>query len=146
MSVDKYLYAGEIRQKTHFKSKETHSSIQGKRRRPIRARHSTSHGSKGPLSYTTDLGKSHSTWIRQEGPATSHPAKDGPIRGRPMVGRPPRSAGRPTPPTDLRLRCGSSPLVLEVSSRRHPPSAHPPSAHPPNEDIHQVLIQASSLV
>ena len=99
MSVGNYLYAGEMRQKTYFKSKKTHSSIQGKMRRPIRARHSASHGSKGPLSDTTDLGKSHSTWIRQEGPATSHPAKDGPIRGRLKVGRPAHSTNRPQPST-----------------------------------------------
>jgi len=47
-SVGKYFYAGELKEKTHFKSKETHSSIQGKRRPPIRARHSASHGFMGP--------------------------------------------------------------------------------------------------
>ena len=29
-SIDKYLYVGEIRQKTHPMSKETHSSVQSK--------------------------------------------------------------------------------------------------------------------
>ena len=32
MSVGKYLYTGEIRVKTHFMSRETHFSVQGKRR------------------------------------------------------------------------------------------------------------------
>ena len=32
MSVGKYLYAGELREKTHHKSKETHSIDQDKRR------------------------------------------------------------------------------------------------------------------
>ena len=31
MSVGKYLYAGEIRVKTHFKSMETHFSVKDKR-------------------------------------------------------------------------------------------------------------------
>ena len=31
-SVGKYLYAGEIRLKTHFMSRETHFLVQGKRR------------------------------------------------------------------------------------------------------------------
>ena len=117
-SVGKYLYAGEIRVKTHIKSMETHSSIQGKRRRLIRTRHSAAHGFMDPLEQITDLDKSYYPWISDEGPPSSHPTKVGPIRGRPMVGRPPRSAGRPTAPTDLRLRCGSSPLVLEVGSRK----------------------------
>ena len=32
MSVGKYLYAGELREKTHFMSRETHSTDQGKMR------------------------------------------------------------------------------------------------------------------
>ena len=32
MSVGKYLYAGELREKTHFMSRKTHSTDQGKRR------------------------------------------------------------------------------------------------------------------
>ena len=45
-SVGKYLYAGEIRVKTHFMSRETYSIIQGKRCRPIREHDSSSIGSK----------------------------------------------------------------------------------------------------
>ena len=59
MSVGKYLYAGELREKTHFMSRETHSSIQGKLRRPIRAHLSASHGFMGPLEQATDLDKSY---------------------------------------------------------------------------------------
>ena len=32
MSVGKYLYAGELTEKTHFMSRETHSTDQGKMR------------------------------------------------------------------------------------------------------------------
>ena len=32
MSVGKYLYAGELREKTHFMSRKTHSTDQGKMR------------------------------------------------------------------------------------------------------------------
>ena len=47
-SVGKYLYAGELSEKIHFMSRETHTSIQGKLRQPIRARLSASHGFMGP--------------------------------------------------------------------------------------------------
>ena len=54
-SVGKYLYAGEIRQKTLLKSMKTHSSIQGKRHRPIRVRHSN--GLKeAQMQHLTELG------------------------------------------------------------------------------------------
>jgi len=46
LSVGKYLYAGEIRVKTHFMSRETHSSVQGKMRNYIQ-------GSNGPLNSLT---------------------------------------------------------------------------------------------
>ena len=55
-SVGKYLDAGVIREKTHLKSIETHSSMKGKMRRPIRAHHSASHGSKDPPKHATDIG------------------------------------------------------------------------------------------
>ena len=47
-SVGNYLYAGELSEKIHFMSRETHTSIQGKLRQPIRARLSASHGFMGP--------------------------------------------------------------------------------------------------
>ncbi|XP_039819792.1 uncharacterized protein LOC120682084 isoform X1 [Panicum virgatum] len=87
------LGMGELRGKTHFKSKKTHSSIQGKRRRPIRARHSAAHGFMGPLEQVTDLDKSYYLWISDEGPPSSHPTKVGPIQG----GR--RLADQPDRPT-----------------------------------------------
>ena len=40
--------------------------VQDKIDRPIRAQESDSHGSKGPLSDSTDLDKVHVTWIRHE--------------------------------------------------------------------------------
>src|SRR6185436_20836265 len=81
-SICKYLYAGEIRVKTHFKSMETHSSIQGRRHQPIRVQYSASHGFLGPLVQATDLDKSYYQWISEEGPPGSQPAKAGPIRSR----------------------------------------------------------------
>jgi hypothetical protein len=48
ISVGKYLYAGEIRQKTNLKEQGIVLPIQGKRLRLIRVRHSASHGSMGP--------------------------------------------------------------------------------------------------
>ena len=101
------------------------SSIQGKRRRPIRACHSTAHGFMGPLEQVTDLDKSYYPWISDEGPPSSHPTKVGPIRGRSKVGRPTRSADLPTAPIDLSLRHGSSPLVLDVGSMRLHPKSRP---------------------
>ena len=46
MSVGKYLYAGEIRVKTHFMSRETHFSVQGKM-------HNYIQGSNDPLNSLT---------------------------------------------------------------------------------------------
>jgi len=46
MSVGEYLYAGKLREKTHFMSRETHSSVQGKMRNYIQ-------GSNGPLNSLT---------------------------------------------------------------------------------------------
>ena len=53
-----------------------HSMIRGKARRPIRARESGSHGSKGPHAGVIDLGQSRFTQTCHQGPLTS-PAKAG---------------------------------------------------------------------
>jgi len=45
-SVGKYLYAGELTEKTHFMSKETHFTDQGKMRHYVQ-------GSNGPLDSLT---------------------------------------------------------------------------------------------
>ena len=138
------MYAGEIRVKTHFKSMETHSSIQGRRHQPIRVQYSASHGFLGPLVQATDLDKSYYQWISDEGPPCSHPAKDGPIRGRLKVGRPAHSTNRPQPST-WQLPIGPrsrfwedhllKPTLLAVApsyiyERRGSISTHPPSATP----------------
>ena len=54
-SVGKYLCAGQLRKKTHLKSKETHPSIQVKKHQPLGACRSTSHGSMGPPEQATNL-------------------------------------------------------------------------------------------
>jgi len=52
------MYPGVIWEQTHLKSKEIHSSIQGKKRWPIRACHSASNGSKeAQIPKQTGLGQ-----------------------------------------------------------------------------------------
>ena len=46
MSAGKYLYAGELMEKTHFMSRETHSTDQGEMRNYVQ-------GSNGPLDSLT---------------------------------------------------------------------------------------------
>ena len=96
-SVGKYLHAGELREKTHHKSKETHSSIQGKMHQPIRARHSTSNGSKEaqipkqtasgqakpPI---TDMGAQQAAYQTKLGPF-GHTFQSADQYGRPTKGR-----------------------------------------------------------
>ena len=109
-SVGKYLYVGLTRQKTHLRSKKTHSSIQGKRRRPIRARHSASHGSMGPPEHATNLGQCGIRHNRSKGPPIT-PAEDELGQSQQSVGRPKFSS------TDLPLACGNSTLALHVGSK-----------------------------
>ena len=106
-SVGKYLYAGELKEKTHFKSKETHSSIQGKRRRPIRARHSASHGFMGPHAARNRHNQSLDTCNRDKGTRGDPPEEAGGGGAQWVVSRPAWSAeptkAPPTLPFDVSL-------------------------------------------
>jgi hypothetical protein len=114
------LYAGQLDEKTNLKSKETHSSIQGKRRQPIRARHSASHGLKGPQLRWNRLNFTQIAQNRHEGPPSSHPAKDEASWGLNQFGRIGGSAEPVWSPTDL---------IFHVTSPHLSPRSVPRSLH-----------------
>ena len=117
-----------MRQKTHFKSKKTHSLIQGKRRRPIRARHSASHGFMGPHVARNRHTQSLDMCNRDKGTHGDPPEEAGGGGAQWAVGRPTWSVKRtkapPTLPFDVSLAHWSEKAVEQgmatALTRAHP--------------------------
>ena len=108
MSVGKYLYADELWEKTHHKSKETHSTDQGK---TFSTNQACSRGSMGPPELANHLKKGPLTHNRPQDHPSSFQTKGEAVWPRAQVGRPWVASPR------LRLPRVGSPLDVEGDSR-----------------------------
>ena len=88
MSVGKYLYVGEIREKIHLKSKDTQPSIQDN---PFPTNQAQAHVLEGPHQGLNCLNIPPITLYPLGGPPSSVPDKRRHEGSQPMVGRVPNS-------------------------------------------------------